>query len=249
MRMYALYTNSGAPVTGLTLAQVVFTVKAIKRSDSSVTTPVTAQAATVDVGGGYYLYDYAAADFETYDYVWFAQYTGATSVDAAYVFGNTDAVAGVDDLSGFSTAGKAEVQAEVEDALVAHGGVGVALVGEAQTWSAQGEAAAALTAYAMGLGVAISGEAAAALAAWVLAYGPAKEATLTTMTGYILRVLGLVQENTIMDTTTFDADDHMLTARIRTFTDATLITVLATYNLTATYDVDGNLATFRVVKA
>ena len=347
MRMYALYTNNGAPVAGLTLGQVVFTVKAIKRSDSSVTTPVTAQAATVDVGGGYYLYDYAAADFETYDYVWFAQYTGVTSVDSAYVFGNTDAIAGVDDLSGFTAAGKAEVQQEAEDALAAYGGAktsdlsdmakdstvvkiigsgtlttssvtvpadagrlevdnywrGCLLVttvgavanqprlirsfsagvftldapfttlpglsaykilafqkdatvaqtgeaatyssmGEAQTWSAKGEAAAALTAYAMGLGVAVSGEAAAALAAWVLAYGPAKEATL-------LRVLGLVQENQYIDLCVFDVDDHMISARLRTYSAAgsvgTINNVLATYTITATYDVAGNLSSFKVV--
>ena len=120
--------------------------------------------------------------------------------------------------------------------------------GEAQTWSSQGEAATALTAYAMGLGVAISGEAAAALAAWVLAYGPAKEATLTTMTDYILRILGLVQENTILDTTVFDVDGHLTSARLRTFTDATLTVVLATYTTTATYDVSGNMSNFQVVK-
>lgn len=241
MRMYALYTNAGVPVTGLTLGEVVFTVKAIKRSDSSVTTPVNAQAATVDVGGGYYLYDYAAADFETYDYVWFAQYTGVTSVDSAYVYGNTDAIAGVDDLSGFTTAGKAEVQAEAEDALTAYGGAktsdlsGLALDSTltartlvAANYALTGEAAAASS----------QGEAAAALATWVATYAAP-----------LLRTLGLVQENQVIDTTTFDADDHMLTARIRTFTDATLTVVLATYNLTATYDVDGNIATFRVVKA
>ena len=130
-----------------------------------------------------------------------------------------------------------------KDATVAQTGEAATYssMGEAQTWSAKGEAAAALTAYAMGLGVAVSGEAAAALAAWVLAYGPAKEATL-------LRVLGLVQENTRIDTTVFDADDHMTSARLRTFTDATLTVMLATYTITATYDVDGNLASYQVVK-
>jgi len=253
MRMYALFTNNGAPVTGLTLAEIHFTVHAVKRSDNSVTTPVAAQDATVEAGGGYYMYNYAAADFELYDYVWWAQYTGVTAVDCAYVFGNTDAVAGVDDLSGFTTLGAAEVQSEVEDALAAHGGVGVAhageaaavsSMGEAQTWSAKGEAAAALTAYAMGLGVAVSGEAAAALAAWVLAYGPAKEATL-------LRVLGLVQENQYIDLCVFDVDDHMISARLRTYSAAgsvgTINNVLATYTITATYDVAGNLSSFKVV--
>jgi len=116
--------------------------------------------------------------------------------------------------------------------------------GEAATWSAKGEAAAALTAYAGGLGVAISGEAAAALAAWVLAYGPAKEATL-------LRALGLVQENQYLDLLTFDSDDHMLTGRLRTYSAAgsvgTINNVLATYTITATYDVAGNLSSFKVV--
>ena len=385
MRMYALYTNNGAPVAGLTLGQVVFTVKAIKRSDNSITTPVSAQAATLEAGGGYYLYDYAAANFETYDYVWFAQYTGATSVDAAYVFGNTDAVAEVDDLSGFTVAGKAEVQQEVDDALVAYAAAktsdlsdmakdstvvkiigsgtlttssvtvpadagrlevdnywrGCLLVttvgavanqprlirsfsagvftldapfttlpglsaykimafqkdatvaqtgeaatyssiGEAQTWSAKGEAATALTGYDGGKGVAkddtvakeltlttlagifpldpasesavesaitaassqgeaatfsAQGEAATALADWVSSYAAP-----------LLRILGLVQENQIIDTTVFDTDGHMTSARLRTFTDATLTIVLATYTTTATYDVSGNMTNFQVVK-
>ena len=321
MRMYALYTNNGAPVAGLTLGQVVFTVKAIKRSDNSITTPVSAQAATLEAGGGYYLYDYAAANFETYDYVWFAQYTGATSVDAAYVFGNTDAVAEVDDLSGFTAAGKAEVQQEAEDALAAYGGaktsdlsdmakdstvvkiigsgtlttssvtvpadagrlevdnywrgcllvttVGavanqprlirsfsagvftldapfttlpglsaykimafqkdatVAQTGEAATYSSIGEAQT----------WSAKGEAAAALATWVATYAAP-----------LLRILGLVQENQVIDTTTFDADNHMLTSRIRVFTDATLTVVLATYNMASTYDVSGNMTNFQVVK-
>lgn len=209
MRMFALFTNNGVPVIGLTLAEIHFTVHAVKRSDNSVTTPVAAQDAIVETGGGYYMYNYAAADFELYDYVWWAQYTGVMAVDSAYVFGNTDAIAGVDDLSGFTTAGKAEVQAEVEDALAAHGGVGVALVGEA----------------------------AAALASWVSAYAAP-----------LLRILGLVQENQIVDTTVFDVDGHMTSARLRTFTDATLTVVLATYTTTATYDISGNMTNFQVVK-
>lgn len=82
------------------------------------------------------------------------------------------------------------------------------------------------------------GESAVALAAWITAYEEP-----------LFRILGLIQENQVIDNTTFDGDGNMLTARIRTFTDATLITVLATYNLTAVYDVDGNLTTFQVVKA
>ena len=282
MRMYALFTNNGAPVTGLTLAEIHFTVHAVKRSDNSVTTPVAAQDATVEAGGGYYMYNYAAADFELYDYVWWAQYTGVTAVDCAYVFGNTDAVAGVDDLSGFTTLGAAEVQSEVEDALAAHGGVGVAHAGEAAAVSSMGEAAAALTGYDGGKGVAkddtvakeltlttlagifpldpasesavesaitaassqgeaatfsAQGEAATALADWVSSYAAP-----------LLRILGLVQENQIIDTTVFDTDGHMTSARLRTFTDATLTIVLATYTTTATYDVSGNMTNFQVVK-
>jgi hypothetical protein len=41
----------------------------------------------------------------------------------------------------------------------------------------------------------------------------------------------------------------MLTSRIRVFTDATLTVVLATYNMISTYDVDGNLTSYTVVKA
>lgn len=214
MRMYALYTNNGAPVTGLTLSEVKFTVKRIKRSDNTVDTPVSAQNAQAEAGGGYYLYAYTT-DFETYDYVWYAQYTGVTAVDSAYVFGNTDAIGGVDDLSGFTTAGKAEVQQEAEDALNAYGAAKDSTVAKDAT--------------------------------------VAKEATLSAVGALVLRVLGLTQENQYIDNTTFDADNHMLTARIRTYTDAasvgTGVNVLATYNVTATYDIDGNMTTFKVVKA
>lgn len=123
MRMYALFTDSGAPVAGLTLAEIHFTVKRIKRSDNSVDTPVNAQAAIVDCGGGYYLYDYAAADFTLYNYVWLCQYTGVTSVDCAYVFGSTDNIAQADAVPG------------------------VALTGEAAAASSQGEAATALASW------------------------------------------------------------------------------------------------------
>lgn len=262
MRMYALYTNSGAPVAGLTLAEVVFTVKAIKKADYALTTPINAQASIADIGGGYYLYDYAAADPETYDYVWYAQYTGATSVDSVYVYGQSDALALVDDVAGFTTTGKAEIQQEAEDALTAYGAAktsdlsdmaldstvakeatvaGIAAdyaktgeaaaassQGEAATWTSQGEAAAASS----------QGEAAAALASWVSSY----EAPL-------LRILGLVQENQKITSPVFDASDHMTSCTITIYTDATLITPLATYNMTATYDGDGNLATYQVVKA
>ena len=90
--------------------------------------------------------------------------------------------------------------------------------GEAATFSAQGEAATAL-------------------ADWVSSYAAP-----------LLRILGLVQENQIIDTTVFDTDGHMTSARLRTFTDATLTIVLATYTTTVTYDVSGNMTNFQVVK-
>lgn len=99
--------------------------------------------------------------------------------------------------------------------------------GEAQTWTSQGEAAAASS----------QGEAAAALASWISAYE-----------GPLMRILGLVQENQKITNPVFDADDHMTSCTITVYTDATLITPLAEYNMTATYDGDGNLASYQVVK-
>jgi hypothetical protein len=253
--MYALYTNSGAPVAGLTLAEVVFTVKAIKKADYALTTPVNAQASIADIGGGYYLYDYAAADPETYDYVWYAQYTGATSVDCAYVFGQSDSIALVEDLSGFTTLGKAEVQQEAEDALAAYGGAktsdlsGLALddtVAKELTLStlagifpldpaSQASVESAITAASS------QGEAAAALATWTSTYA-----------AQLSRILGLIQENQYIDTTVFDVDDHMTSARLRTYSVSGSVgtdnDVLATYTVTATYDASGNMVTFKVVK-
>lgn len=169
MRMLALYTDGGSPVLGLTLAQILFTVKSVKKSDNSVLTPVNAQAAIAEVGGGLYLYEYAGADPTLYNYAWYAQYTGATEVDGAYVYGESD------------------VEGEV-----------------------------------------------------------------LTVNTLVSRVLGLVQENQYIDNTTFDVDNHMLTARLRTYTDAvsvgTAANVLATYDITATYDVNGDMVTFKVVK-
>jgi hypothetical protein len=103
--------------------------------------------------------------------------------------------------------------------------------GEAQTWSSQGEAATASS----------QGEAAAALATWTSTYA----AQLT-------RMLGLMQENQYIDTTVFDTDDHMTSARLRTYSVAGSVgtdnDVLATYTVTATYDASGNMVTFKVVK-
>lgn len=224
MRMYALYTNAGAPVTGLTLSDIKFTVKRIKKSDNSLSTPVNAQVAQVEAGGGYYLYDYTT-DFVTYDYVWYAQYTGVSSVDSAYVFGQTDEIAQADSVPG--VAQETTVTTGIGDIK----GTGFAkdtdsLVNLAHT--------SALTDMAKDSTV-------------------AKEATLSAIGVLVLRILGLTQENQYIDNTIFDADNHMLTARIRTYTDAasvgTGVNVLATYNVTATYDVDGNMSSFKVVKA
>jgi len=99
--------------------------------------------------------------------------------------------------------------------------------GEAATFSAQGEAAAASS----------QGEAAAALASWISSYE-----------GPLMRILGLVQENQKITSPVFDADDHMTSCTITVYTDATLTVPLAAYNMTATYDVNGNLASYQVVK-
>lgn len=76
--------------------------------------------------------------------------------------------------------------------------------------------------------------------------------TSTTLDALIKRVLGLSQENHYIDNTTFTTG-KLTAARIRIYSVAgsvgTAADVIATYNITATYDANGNLETYKVVKA
>jgi hypothetical protein len=68
----------------------------------------------------------------------------------------------------------------------------------------------------------------------------------------IKRILGLVQENMYIDTTTFSST-NMLTARLRIYSAAgsvgTANNVIGTYTITATYNTDNTLKTYQIVKA
>lgn len=76
------------------------------------------------------------------------------------------------------------------------------------------------------------------------------KADLTPLIALVTRVLGMVQENFYIDNTTFDASNNMTAGRIRTYTNnasvGTNADVLATYNVTASYDADGNMDWYSV---
>lgn len=73
-----------------------------------------------------------------------------------------------------------------------------------------------------------------------------------TITTLVERVLGLTQENFYVDQTSY-SNDNLTVSRIRTYTDEASVgtdnNVIATYNMTATYDGDGNMTTYEVKKA
>jgi len=62
----------------------------------------------------------------------------------------------------------------------------------------------------------------------------------------------LLWENAYTDNATYDASGNLLTARLRTYSIAASVgtdnDVLATYALTATYDSDKRLSTFKGTK-
>jgi len=68
----------------------------------------------------------------------------------------------------------------------------------------------------------------------------------------VKRILGLVQENFYLDNPTFDSDNNLLTARVRTYSLAasvgTTSNVLATYTMTATFSAAGKVTTYKLVK-
>lgn len=76
--------------------------------------------------------------------------------------------------------------------------------------------------------------------------------TQATESAKISRMLGLCQENQFIDNPVYDGS-NLTSARLRTYSAAGSVgtdnDVLATYTITATFDVDGNLATYKQVKA
>ena len=75
---------------------------------------------------------------------------------------------------------------------------------------------------------------------------------LTTQNIILARLLGLVQENFYIDTTVYDANSNLTSARMRTYTDAVSVgtdsNVQATYVITSTYNAQGQLLTYAVDK-
>ena len=75
---------------------------------------------------------------------------------------------------------------------------------------------------------------------------------LAAQTLDITRILGLVQENFYIDTTVYNANGNMTSARMRTYTDAGSVgtdsNVQDTYTVTSTYDGNGQLLTYSVVR-
>jgi hypothetical protein len=61
------------------------------------------------------------------------------------------------------------------------------------------------------------------------------------------RMLGLVQENYKLDQTVYDANGNLTSGRIQIFTDATMTTVMASYQITAVFTA-GRLTSYQVVK-
>jgi len=66
------------------------------------------------------------------------------------------------------------------------------------------------------------------------------------------RILGLTQENYYVYDTSFDANDNMTNSKIRIYSDGTSVgttnNIIANYNVSASYDTDGNLETYSVEK-
>ncbi len=73
-----------------------------------------------------------------------------------------------------------------------------------------------------------------------------------SITTLVTRILGLTQENFSVDNTTHDALKNLLTSRVRIYSNAadvgTANNVIATYNMTATYDTEGQMQSYKVVK-
>lgn len=75
---------------------------------------------------------------------------------------------------------------------------------------------------------------------------------LDTVSINILRLLGLAQENIYIDNQVYDSDNNLTSCRIRVYSVSgsvgTSSDVLATYNVTATYDINELLDSYKVVK-
>lgn len=78
--------NSGQPATGLTLAQINLYLTSIDKATGVVANVWNPQNPTVEAGLGSYLRIYDAANFDAYDYIARAEYTGVTVLDTNYAY-------------------------------------------------------------------------------------------------------------------------------------------------------------------
>jgi hypothetical protein len=78
----------GSPATGLTLADIDISLSSVNKSTGAVAAVWATENPTAEVSNvGAYVKVYASADFDTYDYVATANYTGATALDCDDVGG------------------------------------------------------------------------------------------------------------------------------------------------------------------
>jgi len=88
-------------------------------------------------------------------------------------------------------------------------------------------------------------------------WGKASEANVAdnnidSIAADLARILGLVQENYYIDNTTYNSNGCLTGGRIRIYSDAVSVgtssNVIATYTITATYDLNGDMLDYSVVK-
>lgn len=88
LTVVARFTIDKAPATGLTLAEIDLYLTAVNKSSGAETVvwDGTENPTAELTGQGAYLRVYNAADFETFDYLARAVYTGATVLDSSYAY-------------------------------------------------------------------------------------------------------------------------------------------------------------------
>ena len=73
-----------------------------------------------------------------------------------------------------------------------------------------------------------------------------------SITTLVTRILGLTQENFYIDNTSYDSNNNLTQSRIRIYSDeisvGTANDVIATYNMTSTFDGNGNMTDYTVKK-
>ncbi len=80
-RLYILALESGAPKTGLTLADFSVNIYRVKKSDKSVAQVVTDGDMEFEVGGSFYGYYLADISLVLYDYLANVSYGGTEILD------------------------------------------------------------------------------------------------------------------------------------------------------------------------